>query len=226
MTSRLFFGIAGALGLAVANPAAAIPVQFPVNGHYYEVVQPGELDWNQARAAAMLKGGYLATLTSAEENTFVWDLLASHNASLSRHSAYNRWFWLGGYQQHPAAEPADGWAWVTGEPWVYTNWNPLILSSGICATLGLGGIPAPWNNCQNPARGPADYLHFAQNLPTDPPLLWGDVELQIAIGTNRMYGYVVEYDNDPTPAPAPATVALVAAGLMAVAGRRRRSLMR
>jgi hypothetical protein len=31
--------------------------------------------------------------------------------------------WIGGYQDSNASEPEGGWNWVTGEPWIYTNWQ-------------------------------------------------------------------------------------------------------
>jgi hypothetical protein len=54
----------------------------------------------------------LATLTSAAENNFVFNLTGSGP------------YWLGGHQQANAIEPAGGWSWVTGETWQYTNWLP------------------------------------------------------------------------------------------------------
>ena len=219
MSYRFASGVAVAVGLTVSSQVGATLMQFPANGHFYEIIEPGPINWTDARDAAATRGGYLATLTSADENTFVWDLLTDYNAALSRSSPFNRWFWLGGYQPAGSTEPAGGWTWVTGEAWSYTNWSPLVLTSGDCTNGSPAGISAPWNNCQNPARGPADYLHYFQNQPTDAAALWGDVELQIAVGTNRMLGYVVEYDTNP--APIPATAALMAIGLLGLALRRR-----
>ncbi len=55
--------------------------------------------------------GHLATVTSAEENAFIVDMTNSYN------------HWLGGYQPAGSDEPAGNWQWVTGEPWIYANWN-------------------------------------------------------------------------------------------------------
>lgn len=33
-------------------------------------------------------------------------------------------FWLGAYQTGASGNPADDWAWITGEKWEYRNWAP------------------------------------------------------------------------------------------------------
>jgi len=82
------------------------------NGHSYELItSPTPLTWTQARDASVALGGHLATLTSASENVFVWSIAGSRNP------------WIGGYQMAGAQEPAGGWQWVTGEQFIYTNWN-------------------------------------------------------------------------------------------------------
>jgi hypothetical protein len=63
-----------------------------------------------------MPGSYLATITSEEEQKFVLDLL--------QNSVEGGEWWLGGFQgTEPEVDPAEGWAWVTGEPWVYVNWG-------------------------------------------------------------------------------------------------------
>jgi hypothetical protein len=57
----------------------AVPVQWSVadggNGHYYEVVSvPESIIWSDAKIAAEASGGYLATITSSQENEFVFNL--------------------------------------------------------------------------------------------------------------------------------------------------------
>src|SRR5262249_15632204 len=76
----LVWGIA--LGLAVAftpTHSRADWVQWRVadggNGHYYQAVStPGGITWEAAQAAAVGMGGYLATITSAAENAFAFNL--------------------------------------------------------------------------------------------------------------------------------------------------------
>ncbi|MBF0123757.1 MAG: VCBS repeat-containing protein [Magnetococcales bacterium] len=84
------------------------------NGHTYKLVHTSEdISWTDAKNQAEAMGGYLATITSSEENKFISSL---YNDSSS-------YYWLGGYQPNPGVgEPNGGWAWVTGESWSYTNW--------------------------------------------------------------------------------------------------------
>ena len=107
--------------MVLASGAMADPIQWRVeeggNGHYYEHVVVS-LNWTDAMSAAAERTwdgatGHLATLTSAEENVWVWTSLGEPFQA-----------WLGGFQLDPSA-PADvGWTWVTGEPWEFTNWWP------------------------------------------------------------------------------------------------------
>lgn len=98
------------------------PLVWDGNGHAYDAIDAPGITWVAARdaaAAAELDGcfGHLATLTSAEENEFV-------AANLSQAlPGGQRGFWIGGVQPPGSAEPAGGWTWVTGEPFVFTNWN-------------------------------------------------------------------------------------------------------
>jgi len=116
--------------LAVTVAGASGPYQWRTedggNGHFYEWIafpetypNPG-ITWEQAYAAAEAAGGYLATITSAEENAFIYALPGLQDYSL-------RGAWLGGYQldeEQGLVGPAEGWHWVTGEDWSYTNWQP------------------------------------------------------------------------------------------------------
>lgn len=92
------------------------------NDHFYEAIEVSEgITWTDAKAAAELAGGYLATITSAEENEFVFNLVNDERF----------WFqtsgpWLGGYQDYTApdySEPGGGWRWVTDEPFDYLHWK-------------------------------------------------------------------------------------------------------
>ena len=89
------------------------------NGHSYAIVHfPGET-WESASAdiAVTLPGYHLATITSQAEQDFLWEFLGQTT------DVFGEW-WLGGFQDvaPPEIDPAEGWMWVTGEPWIYTNW--------------------------------------------------------------------------------------------------------
>ena len=84
-----------------------------------------ESGWYNLNQLARRVGGHLATVSSAEENSFIHDLFSrdqrfvTSDASGSRHGPM-----IGLYQPPGSAEPGGGWAWVTGEPLAYTNWSP------------------------------------------------------------------------------------------------------
>lgn len=66
-----------ALNLASPGLARAEFVQWPDNRHFYEVVAvPEGITWIDDQAAAKARGGYLASLTTMEENRFMWSLIA------------------------------------------------------------------------------------------------------------------------------------------------------
>ena len=108
------------------NGSAPVPSGFSLNtanGHSYSFVH-GNLNFAQASAATAAMGGHLATVTSAQENAFVFGL------------TNGAWAWLGG--KDDAAEGV--WKWTEGPEageqfWqggtggyapggAYENWNP------------------------------------------------------------------------------------------------------
>ena len=94
--------------------AHAEPVQWEGNGHWYDAIA-FESTWIQARIVASRRTyldlpGHLATLTSQEENDFVFGTFPVIG------------YWLGGFQVPWAKELDAGWKWITGEPWRFTNW--------------------------------------------------------------------------------------------------------
>jgi len=80
----------------------------------YSVIA-GNLTWHQSKADAEAKGGHLATITSEEEWQRVLKKAPESDA---------RNLWIGAFQQDFSNEPTGNWEWVTGEPWVYSNWGP------------------------------------------------------------------------------------------------------
>ena len=82
-------------------------IQFSENNHWYKAFDYLK-EWGNAKLYCEALGGYLATLTSAEENYFVYNNL----------NKYNKSYWLGATD-----EINEGtWQWVTGEDWIYSNW--------------------------------------------------------------------------------------------------------
>ena len=119
----------------------------PKNGHFYCVIRNIEgLTWELAALVSekfTYKGlhGHLATLTSPDENQFVF----------AHFPAADGGFFIGGYQDTKAPdyrEPAGGWRWVTGEKFQWTNWragepNDTAGTSNYISLFG----DATWNDC-------------------------------------------------------------------------------
>lgn len=74
------------------------------NGHYYQVVTTST-NYGAAEIQCELKGAHLATITSQEEQDFIYSLTGTDDV------------WLGAEYKNGA------WTWVTGEPFTYTNWK-------------------------------------------------------------------------------------------------------
>ena len=99
--------------LCSAHPCAQADspiLLFPENGHRYQRFDTA-MTWQEAKAFCETWGGHLATITSQAEDEFVWSNLAS--------AAPGYGTWLGATDEIIEGE----WAWVTGEPWSYTNWD-------------------------------------------------------------------------------------------------------
>ena len=79
------------------------------NNHRYEIFDEG-LTWEEAKKACEEKGGYLATITSQEEQKYIEKLISGGNKN---------GYWLGGYTD----DGIDNFEWITGEDMEYTNWG-------------------------------------------------------------------------------------------------------
>ena len=84
---------------------------FTYNGHYYALINRAKY-WNAANEDCTGMGGYLASVTSAEEDGFLYEIIK--NAGTGETS-----YWIGG--NDAAAEGT--WTWSNGEPFSYANWN-------------------------------------------------------------------------------------------------------
>jgi hypothetical protein len=179
-----------------AAGASATPVQW-TNGHWYEAVLVADgINWENARGIAALRGGYLATATSVEENGFIHSLVNDPRFWYIDVAGNTEGPWLGGFQLDGSGEPATGWQWVTNEPWSYTNW-----ASG-----------EPNNNGGTENR---TVFFGLGNYSYNPALTWNDVPLGAL-----QKGYIVEWDANPVPIPG--AILLFAPGLAGLAVLRRK----
>lgn len=78
--------------------------------HSYRIYK-GVTTWVEARAFCEALGGHLATLTTAEENDYVYAFM--------RESGY-----LTAYFGLSDEKRAGNWEWVTDEPFSFVNWRP------------------------------------------------------------------------------------------------------
>lgn len=92
------------------NPAYIPEDAAEYNGHYYYVYRfDDEVDtWDEAREYCLQRSGYLAALTTAEEDEFVYSLLQESGCGYGYFGLYDS-----GYGQ---------WEWSNGERFEYSNW--------------------------------------------------------------------------------------------------------
>ena len=104
------------------------------NGHWYQA-SSSQVRWSEAVMRSIEIGGHLATIQSASENDFV----TSASTGLT--------CWIGGSRApNTQLACADGWNWITGEVWSYTNWNPAEPNGvgGCSELLQAQGVAISW----------------------------------------------------------------------------------
>jgi hypothetical protein len=116
------------IALEIDQPA---PVRWPIeqggnNNRYQWVQRPQGISWEDASTEALSRGGWLATITSAAENAFVYSRLGGNQAFWRNGVSGANWGpWIGGFQLPGSIEPGAGWGWVQpGEAFSYANWAP------------------------------------------------------------------------------------------------------
>jgi subtilisin-like proprotein convertase family protein len=143
------------------------------NGHWYKAVATNVFTWTECDQIAHDEGGYLATITSAAENAFVFSLV-DDPAFFEGPSGNGSGPALGGIRTNGVigVPPyTTGWSWETGESWGYTNWRQSPLE--------------PDNCC-----GGQSNLVFFSNSQGVPAATWDD----IGAADHNIGGYVIERD--------------------------------
>jgi hypothetical protein len=190
------------IGTSIANGDA---VQWTENGHWYEAVATGgsAILWTDAQAAAASRGGYLATITSAEENTFVFNLIDDQSVYWHYEPQQsNNWGpWIGGFQPSGSTEPDGNWQWVTAEAFGYSNWR--------------SGEPNDSPN-QTTSEEYISFMNYQQGA--TPRDVWNDGPDDAPVAA-----YVIEWNQSPNVVPTPSTfVMLISLGAMGLLRKRAR----
>jgi hypothetical protein len=202
------FGIAALSTGAMAQNVGSSIFYNSDNGHYYQMfTNASGLSWDEASTAANGLGGYLATLTSSQENSFIVDNIMSIYNPIS--NTPGPALYLGATDRVTEGT----WQWVTGEAWSYTNWQP--------------GEP-------NNAYGfDQDFLHIVKtgfygfNNNWDDG--YGDGRIYNGFNQNSN-GFIVEWNSNPTapgnnavPEPSEwAAMGLLGAGLLGLVVKNRK----
>jgi hypothetical protein len=115
------------------------------NGHAYYISDNGSYLWTESRDISGALGGHLVTITDSAENSFIYNNLRQPED----------WgAWIGLYN----TGTQGSFAWVTGEPFSYSNWNrnepnnhggnPLLINEPYVHILGYDAENR-WNDIGN-----------------------------------------------------------------------------
>lgn len=89
------------------------PVINPTNGHSYYLLTPET--WTKSQAEAVTLGGNLVTINDATENSWVTSTFSNFTGVIG-----GRALWIG----LTDAASEGTFIWASGEPVLYTNWDP------------------------------------------------------------------------------------------------------
>ena len=178
ITARVY--LASLFVILLSGITVAVPIHWTIesggNGHWYEPVYvPGGISWTDARdtASSILPNGYLATISSATENSFVFSLIDEDKYwyyDTPNGGSFGPW--LGGTDDGTEGN----WRWITGEIWDYTNWH--------------SSQPDNWAGIEN-------YLHFYWNAAPLRETTWNDLANWPLLPITAIKGYVVETIPEP-----------------------------
>ena len=165
-------------------------------GHLYIAVSTTDpILWAEAAAAAQLAGGYLVSVTSSEENDFVFSLVNESTFWATGSGGYALGPWLGGYQNE-----GGNWTWASGEDFAYTNWHsgqPDNYQGG----LGAEDFLQFWGNAISPTwnDAPSNILHPVKSYVLEIPYLFNaKPQGDVAISGSAIKGQTLTASNNLT----------------------------
>jgi hypothetical protein len=184
--------------IAWGGIAWSTPVQWTDNGHWYEAIYvESGTTWDDASTAAQAAGGYLVSITSSDENNFVFSLIDDSMYWFMDPADNNEGPWIGAYYAGAAGTMnSTNWAWVNGDSFTYSSWD--------------SGEP------NSSSETVANY--FSNDAYSGNPIrqaYWNNVDK-----SSLMQGYIIEYDTNPVPIPS--AILLLTFGLAGIAPFRRK----
>ena len=171
---------------ALAGDAVQWRVADGGNGHWYRAVRAPGITWNQARDRALVAGGDLVSIGSAQESGWIFQAVVQestlwwvHPTDGPRHGP-----WIGLFQDTTAPdyqEPAGGWRWVDGSLPEFIAW----------ASSSIACENQPSDCRCNPAEGCG--LNFASYYTAMPCLGECTTSDKWAAAFNDMDVYAISY---------------------------------
>lgn len=148
-----FCGANLATGLCVPEEvmaATSIPKEAKQYKNSDYMAYAEQVTWTEAKEKCEALGGHLATISSAEENQFVYELVQGVGAKNA---------WLGFYNAGTGSE--QDWKWINGEKFSYTRWEEGEPNGAYYNNVreSYGGfLGDKWNDYTNDAPTPTAYV--------------------------------------------------------------------
>ena len=184
MNFRTLSASVTALGLFISSGASAEITQWSVadggNDHYYDIIVTPVQTWMTSNDQAAGMGGYLASIRSESENSWLWNAFnigetAEYWTSTGPWPGYDGPV-FGAYRAPESTE----WTWVSGEAWDWSNWG--------------------WS--EGPGEAGAQFIAHSS--------AWDDIGVYGGTAAGGNVSFIVEWNENPVPAPGVAAILAMA----------------